>query len=72
MYGCSWGKSHQAVSEVGSWVDALLIPGSNKMHVGQTKARGLSYSVFDRGKEHIIRARDWALLQLGKRAAVPL
>ena len=29
-------------------------------------------SVFDRGREHIIQARDWALMHQGKRAAVPL
>ena len=42
------------------------------MYVGQKSARWVYRGVFDRGKEHIIQARDWALMHQGKRAAVLL
>ena len=67
-----WRMTDQSVSESGLWIYALWIPGYNKVYVGQTGARGVYRSVFDRGKEHIIQARDWALMHQGKRAAVPL
>ena len=67
-----WRMIEQSVSESGSRIYALWIPGYNKVYIGQTGARGVFRSVFDRGREHIIQARDWALMHEGKRAAVPL
>ena len=67
-----WRMTDHTVSEVGSWIYALWIPGCNKVYIGKTGARGVCRSVFDRGREHIIQARDWALLHQGTRAAVPL
>ena len=52
-----WRMTDRSVSESGSWIYALWIPGYNKVYVGQTRARGVYRSVFDRGKEHIIQAR---------------
>ena len=67
-----WRMTEQSVSESGSWFYAPCNPGYNKMYVGQTGPRGVYRSVFDRGKEHIVEAQDWALMYHGKCAAVPL
>ena len=54
-----WRMTEQSVSESGSYIYAQMwIPGYNKMYIGQTGARGVFRSVFDRGREHIIQARD--------------
>ena len=67
-----WRITDQSITDSTSCIYAPWIPGYNKVYVGQTGARRVYKSVFDRRKEHIILARDWALMHQGKRAAVPL